>query len=144
MNKKGLLVILSVFLLSGFLLVNGCDNSPYDLPQYTEFQVHVDSIEHPSHIFLGQNLTIKFYAMLGPNGCYTFSRFDAKISGNMLNIAVYGKQEKSDVCNDGISYLYGGTLQVNRLDTGMYIIHVNQPVPPDIYDTVYVKKISVP
>jgi hypothetical protein len=130
-------------LVVGFSLW-GCDTDPYDIPQFTEFKVQVDSIEFPSSIFLGQKLDIKFYATLGTDGCYTFSRFDAQSNGNTLDITVYGKHEVRDICNDAISYLYGAILEVNRMDTGMYIIHVSQPLPPDIYDTVYVKPVSIP
>ncbi len=143
MKKVWLQTFLAGIILSGLFFIGGCDDDSYDIPEYTEFQVQVDSIEYPSSIFLGQNLTIKFYATLGPDGCYTFSRFDATLTDNLIDVTVYGKHEQRDICTDAISYLYGSALDVSRLDTGMYIIHVNQPYPPDIYDTVYVKRITV-
>lgn len=138
--KKNIWLPLAIFsvLVVGFSLW-GCDQDPYDIPEFTEFKVQVDSIEFPSSIFLGQKLDIKFYATLGTDGCYTFSRFDAQTNGNTLDITVYGKHEENLVCDQAISYLRGGLLEVSRLDTGMYIIHVSQALPPDIYDTVYVQ-----
>ncbi len=128
-----ILMVLTVF------SIWGCSPKNTVVPNYNEFIMQIDSIQHPSSVFLGSNLPIKFYGMIGPNGCYTFSRFSPSLKNKTINITVYGKQEESTSCGTTTSYLNGGTLTVTHLDTGRYVIHVSQPAPPDIYDTVHVR-----
>jgi len=117
----------------------GCNPNNTDIPNYTTFVMRIDSIRHPSSIFMERNLTIQFYGTIGPDGCYTFSHFSPSMKNKNINVTVYGRHVDETTCNDAISYLNGATLDVAKLDTGMYIIHVIQPSPPDIFDTVYVK-----
>jgi hypothetical protein len=139
MKKTKLLpVVISVMMLTAFSFW-GCNPNNSDIPNYKEFIMQIDSIQHPSSIPLGRNLTIKFYGTIGPDGCYTFSRFSPSMQGRNINVTVYGKQSDATSCDTAVSYLYGAALNVTQLDTGRYIIHVSQPVPPDIYDTVYVQ-----
>ncbi len=128
---------------AGILLIalffGSCRQDTYDLPKYTEFVMQIDSIQMPSTLKLGQSLKIKFYGTIGPDGCYVFSRFDPKAEGKTITVTAYGKHEEKSVCPDVISRLEGALLEVNLLDTGRYVVHVSQPSPPDIYDTVTVR-----
>jgi len=137
-QKKILSIILGMTALMAFSFL-GCNPNNKAVPKYTEFMMHIDSIQHPSSLPLGQNLNIKFYGVIGPDGCYTFSRFSPSMQDRNINIIAYGKHSDATSCDMAISYLEGATLTVNQLDTGRYIIHVSQPNPPDIYDTVYVQ-----
>ncbi len=116
-----------------------CKQDDWDVPQYKEFVMQIDSIQMPSALKLGQSLKIKFYGTIGPDGCYVFSRFAPKTQGKGITITVYGKHEEKSVCPQVISRLEGGLLEVNLLDTGRYVVHVSNPNPPDIFDTVTVK-----
>ncbi len=139
-HKKLFSTLLGIAALLAFSFW-GCNPNNKDIPNYTEFMMQIDSIQHPTIIPLGRNLDIKFYGTIGPDGCYTFSRFDPKLDENnkVISVTAYGKHSDETVCDQSISYLEGATLSVSQLDTGRYIIHVFQPVPPDIYDTVYVR-----
>lgn len=139
MKKTRLLTITVVVTMLAAFNFWGCKPDNNNYPNYTEFVMHVDSIQHPSSLYLGSNLSIKFYGEIGPDGCYTFSRFSGKMQGREIQVTAYGKHEESTACDTAISYLYGATLTVSQLDTGRYVIHVFQPSPPDIYDTIYVR-----
>ncbi len=117
----------------------GCNPNNTDIPNYTTFVMKIDSIQHPSSVLLGRKLDIKFYGTIGPNGCYTFSHFDPSLQGRNINVTVYGQHSDATTCDMAVSYLNGAMLSVSQLDTGRYIIHVSQPNPPDIFDTVYVR-----
>ncbi len=138
MKKNFLFSSLLVSALGFVLFLGSCDTTSYDIPKYTEFVMQIDSIQMPSTIKLGQRLDIKFYGTIGPDGCYRFSRFAAKADNKTISVTVYGRHEEKDLCNEAVSYLNGGLLQINMLDTGRYVVHVSQPKPPDIFDTVYV------
>lgn len=139
MKNMKLIVSGMVMLLVAVFSFWGCNPDNTDYPNYTEFVMQIDSIQYSSSVLLGRNLNIKFYGTIGPNGCYTFSRFDPSLQGRNINITVYGKHSDATTCDTATSYLEAATLTVAQLDTGRYIIHVSQPVPPDIYDTVYVR-----
>jgi len=117
----------------------GCNPNNTDIPNYTTFVIRIDSIQYPSSIFMERNLNIKFYGTIGTDGCYTFSHFSPTLKDKKITVTVYGKHIAKPICDQAISYLNGATLDVAKLDTGRYIIHVIQPSPPDIFDTVYVK-----
>ncbi len=126
-------------LLAAVLFFGSCKQDNLNLPKYKEFVMQIDSIQMPATLKLGQSLKIKFYGTIGPDGCYVFSRFAPKAQGKNITITVYGKHEEKSVCPQVISRLEGGLLEVNLLDTGRYVVHVSNPNPPDIFDTVTVK-----
>ncbi len=126
-------------LLVSILFLGSCKQDHWDVPKYKEFVMQIDSIQMPSALKLGQSLKIKFYGTIGPDGCYVFSRFAPKAQGKNITVTVYGKHEEKNICPQVISRLEGGLLQVNLLDTGRYVVHVSNPNPPDIFDTVMVR-----
>ena len=139
MKKIKLLPVILITMVLVTFSFWGCNPNNTDIPNYTTFVMRIDSIHYPSSIFMERDLNIKFFGTIGPDGCYTFSHFSPLLKNKNINVTVYGRHVDKTTCNDAISYLYGATLDVAKLDTGRYIIHVIQPSPPDIYDTVYVK-----
>ena len=133
----GASIIVILFLTGGCKLGN--NNS-----SFTEFAIQIDSIQHPDTVVFGKTLNIKFYGTIGPNDCYSFSRFVGGITGNQINIAAFGKFSNGTVCASVMQYLTGDTLGVNLVTSGTYVIHVMEPAPPDIYDTVYVSHAVTP
>ena len=125
--------------LTAVFFFGSCKQDNLNPPKYTEFVMQIDSIQMPATLKLGQSLKIKFYGTIGNNGCYSFSRFAPKAEGNTITVTAYGKLEEKDVCAEVISRLEGGLLEVNLLDTGRYVVHVSNPNPPDIFDTVTVR-----
>lgn len=140
--KKFLFLILVPLFLTVIFMVNGCKLDNPSNTHYTEFVIQIDSITHPNTVKLGSSLQIKFYGTIGPDGCYSFSRFDGGVEGKTINVTVYGRKSDEDVCTQQVQYLSGATLNVNQLDTGRYILHVHQPFPPDLTDTVFVSGLN--
>lgn len=136
--KKYIFTLIAPLLFMSIFLWGGCKLDSPSNTQYTEFVMEIDSIIHPDTIRLGSSLPIKFYGTIGPDGCYSFSRFDGHFEGKNILITAYGRKSDETVCPDVMQYLQGLTLTVNQLDTGRYIIHVQQAFPPDLYDTVFV------
>lgn len=135
--KKLLFGLMAIGFIAITFLIGGCSlgNST---PNYTEYAIQVDSIQHPDTITYGSTLTIKFYGEIGPSTCYSFSRFAGNFLGTMLNVQVLGSYANSQSCAASMQYLNGDTLAVNQLQPGNFVIHVLEPSPPDIYDTVFV------
>ncbi|MBE0649681.1 MAG: hypothetical protein IH595_02460, partial [Bacteroidales bacterium] len=82
----------------------------------------------------------KFYGTIGPSTCYSFSRFVGGVTNQQIDIAVLGKYTNNESnCASAVQYMNGDSLGLHLTTTGTFVIHVQQPTPPDIYDTVYVK-----
>lgn len=136
--KKLLFGLMAGGFVAAMLFAGGCRLSSSN-PNYTEFSIQVDSIQHPDTITYGNSLTIKFYGTIGPSTCYSFSRIVGGINGNTINLQVLGKYANNqNACESTPQYLDGDSLIMNQLTPGSFIIHVMEPAPPDIYDTVYV------
>ena len=139
MKNKKLLVWGIAGMLTVIFFFGNCKQDNLNPPKYTEFVMQIDSIQMPATLKLGQSLRIKFYGTIGPDGCYVFSRFAPQAQGKNITVTVYGKHEEKSLCPQVVSRLEGGLLQVNLLDTGRFVVHVSNPKPPDIFDTVRVR-----
>lgn len=141
--KKLILGVMSSGLIAILFLTGGCkfSNLNNPTPAYTEFAVQVDSIQYPDTLMFGKTLNVKFFGTIGPNTCYSFSRFVGGVSQNQIDVAVYGKFTNDTAnCAQVVQYLDGKTLNVNLKLPGTYIIHLVEPTHPDIYDTLYVSQ----
>lgn len=137
--KKLLFGLFAAGFVAVLLLTGGCKlgNSS---PTYTEFAIQVDSIQYPDTIVSGTAQYIKFYGTIGPSTCYSFSRFVGGVTNQQIDIAVLGKYTNNESnCASAVQYMNGDSLGLHLTTTGTFVIHVQQPTPPDIYDTVYVK-----
>lgn len=137
--KKSLFFLIGSALVVSLFLLGGCSLNKTSGPSFTEFQMQIDSIQSPDSIAFGKALNIKFYGKIGPSTCYSFSRFAGGVNNRDINVAVYGKYQSGlSNCIDSTQYLNGKELSVNLITSGLFVIHVYEPTPPDIYDTVYV------
>lgn len=127
----------SSFLVSMFLM-GGCKLSSSS-PNYTEYAINVDSIQHPDTLNYGSSLVIRFYGTIGPSTCYEFSRFVGNVSTSQINVQVLGKYSDESNCASEMQYLDGDSLTVNQIDSGNFVIHVFQDSTADISDTVFVR-----
>jgi hypothetical protein len=142
--KKLILGVMSSGLIAILFLTGGCKLSNSN-PSYTEFAIQVDSIQHQDTIAFGKMLNIKFYGTIGPSACYSFSRFSGGVYDKQIDIAVLGKYKNGqNACASVMQYLNGDSLDVNLITPGSYIIHVIEPTPPDIYDTLFVSQPVTP
>ncbi len=142
--KKLIFGLMGSGLIAILILTGGCKLESSN-PNYSEFAIQVDSIQHPDTIAIGKMLNIKFYGTIGPSECYSFSRFSGVVNGQQIDIAVLGKYKNGqNTCATVMQYLNGDSLGVTLVSSGKYVIHVMQPTPPDIYDTVYVSKLIKP
>lgn len=137
--KKLLFGLIAGSFLATLLLTEGCKLGSSS-PSFTEFGIQIDSIQYPDTVVSGTPQYIKFYGTIGPSTCYSFSRFVGGVTGQKIDIAVLGKYTNNESnCASAMQYLNGDSLGVHLTTPGKFVIHVQQPTPPDIYDTIYVK-----
>ena len=141
--KKNTLLISVVLLMAGLLVwSSGCKKDDGPNP---DFLIQIDSIVMADTIELSDTLLVKFYGVVGPNGCYKFDRFEQLNLGdndpaNSVKLQVWGKHEGNDNCFDQIVYLDGTELLINGFAKGDFRILVRQPDETIMVGLVYVKE----
>lgn len=115
---------LFAFLFAGIFLSTGCKKKK---AEPAEFIIRVDSIHVADSTPASQTLDIEFFGTIGPNGCYSFDRFDGNFSGDSILITAIGVFSGDEVCPENIPLLDGAVLQVSNLIPGDYTVAVKQP-----------------
>ncbi len=138
--NKNILTAFAVMISLTVIIWSGCkkDNGP----EIEEFIIQIDSMIHLDTINFGDTLSIKFYGVVGPNGCYAFDELVAEyfIEANELAVESWGMQTFLDVCTQGEIYMNGKELLVTEIPVGDLTIVAVQPDGPNISQNVYKKE----
>lgn len=105
------------------------------------FVVKVDSMSVPTEIASSDTLAIHPFGRVGPNGCYSFKRFEASRTSSFLELKLIGELvEGNDIgCADVIVEL-DTTYKVSPPLEGPFEIKINQPDESVLSRTVEVKE----
>ncbi len=142
MNKK-IIIALSSILVVFALSWSSCSKT--NGPTTEEFVIAIDSIIHADTITVGGTLSIKFYGLVGPNGCYAFDRLSPEYlqvtdTTGELKITSYGIHTFNDVCPDNEVYMNGTELVVSDIPLGKLEIKAMQPDGTALSQFVIVKQ----
>ena len=124
MNKTTTIIL--VLIIGSFIYFStGCkkDNEP----ETVESIMLVDSIQHLDTIKSGEVFEVLFYGPIGPNNCYSFSRFVPAFGLDAMNFTLYSLETKRDDCEGGEVYLNGQGVGITDMTPGVWSIQVNQP-----------------
>lgn len=104
-----------------------CSTDPEE-SKYITYKIKVDKISHPDTLNINDTLSIKFWGIVGFDGCHDFKNFEANIQNNEINITVWGTKPNYDTaCPAVIVYLEGKEYKTLLQQTGNYKIIINQP-----------------
>lgn len=142
--KKHVFTAFAVMIGLVVIIWSGCKKD--DGPEIENFIIQIDSMVHPDTINFGDTLSIKFYGLVGPDGCYAFNELLAEYFEDAKELAVesWGIHAFNDVCTDGEVYMNGKELLVTEIPVGENTIVAVQPDGPNISQNVYVKGIINP
>lgn len=98
-------------LLPLMLLLVGCGESKFQ--QTADYLIAVDSISAPQTISTTEPFTIRVYATVGPNACFSFRRFEVLKDPSKLEALVLGRFVSTGQCAQGEVRLNGEPLQVS-------------------------------
>jgi hypothetical protein len=65
-------------------------------PSTSTFTIEVDSISVPSELASTDTLVIRPFGRVGPNGCYSFERFEASKTSSSLDLKLIGELVEGD------------------------------------------------
>ncbi|MEX0684459.1 MAG: hypothetical protein WD267_01125 [Balneolales bacterium] len=116
--------ILAVILLS--LTTFSCDLFNNDDDDDDVFLIEVESIAAPESVMLGDSVAVNFFGTIGPNGCFSFSHFEATDIENGIEIDAYGQYIHSRVCAAVIVDLDGRAYYYVPETRGMKQVRVNR------------------
>jgi hypothetical protein len=120
MNRK-----IAFWTLLGIVLAIGCSSTtePYATE---EFAILVDSISAPDTISWGEPFLVRVWAIVGPDLCHKFSKFEPEWQGPELHVDVVGVQPTGPAgCATMISQMRGVGFAVNP------------PYPGEEFDLVF-------
>jgi hypothetical protein len=108
-----------------------------DPPQ--EFLVRIDSLRIQKPVISSDTLRGRLWGTLGPNTCYSFSRFQ-KVSSDSFSvrIKVFGLHSPSSSCGQAIQKLNGAIYRVYPVYRGTFQFFVEQPDGSSLRDTIVV------
>lgn len=100
----------------------------------------VDSIDLPEQISPSDTLTVRFSGTVGPNGCYSFDRFDVKRTSGRLTITPMVQDRTGDdvMCSMAIVPLDETYRAAPPFTEGSWTVTVPQPEGKNVSSTVEV------
>ncbi len=137
MKKLILPFFITAILTVLMTLGTGCKK---DEPSSNEYIIKIDSIVHPDTINAGETLTVKFYGVIGNDGCHSFDRMEGNQNGNKIEVTTYGIYKEQDPCPLLVLYLDGAEFTISNLTPGEWIISAIQPSGPPLEGKVFVKE----
>ncbi len=135
--KKYIFPVLIIFIISTIIAISGCKESESNTEEYI---ITIDSIMHVDTLAFGEDLTLKFYGVIGIDGCYAFNNFEVYYSSLTLSVTTWGLYTKSEMCTQEVPYLNGETLLISDLPEGEISIEAIQADGSSLTRKVYVKK----
>ncbi len=134
--KKHIFTAITVLAFTSVLIWSGCKKD--DGPVTEEFIIHIDSLVHADTINFGEDLSIKFYGPIGPNGCYAFNKLVPEFIEGELVVTNWGIQTFENTCTPIAVYMNGHELLVSEIPAGNFVIIAVQPDGSNITQNVFV------
>ena len=120
-----------IFLIFVFLplLVGAVCSCGKKATDYEEYLIKVDSIAHPDTVAAGKSFAVRFYGIVGPNGCYRFIRFETEQSTGITKVWTVGERKAGQnvMCPEYLPMLDGTVLNLTAPDSGSFNIAVINP-----------------
>lgn len=126
----------AALLIAGSLF--GCSSAQEPSTDPVMFQVKVDSISHPATVALGDTVDVKFFGVVGPDGCHAFSHFLVIRQPSSVDFSVWGKRAVADACPTVMVYLNGKTYRYIPSQRGTLQITIHQPDGSTFRDSLMV------
>ena len=100
-------------ILIAVLVAAGCSSSTEPV-RTVEFEVLVDSVQAPDSVQSDEPLLVRVWAVVGPDLCYKFSRFNVVRDGDGFNFTIIGEHTVGPVaCADAVSEMRGRGVALN-------------------------------
>jgi len=120
----------SIIILVLALLLPSC--GPTHPTEVSEFiRVKVDSVSLPAGIIhQTDTLVLKFYGVIGNDGCYSFAHYQGSATASRADIVVWGLHKTSysgQICAQIIVNLDGRQFRIFPIQAGLYRINIHQP-----------------
>jgi hypothetical protein len=123
--KAKIPVIVLIILMTFCIGLLSCNT---DKNETNDFLIKVDSIHVPETIVSGNTFEIKFYGVIGFNGCYSFKSFNTVNNGGTIIVEAWGTSDFSNLlCPDALVTLDGYTLKLTISVPGIYKLIIHEP-----------------
>lgn len=142
MDRHTILVVLFIGTIAITSSGAGCSTVSGSTPgdEVDTVVADVDNIEVPEHISPSDTLVVRFSGRVGPNGCYSFDRFDVERTAGRLTITPVVRHRTGDdiMCTMAIVPLDETCRVAPPFSEGTWTVTVPQPEGENISSTVEV------
>ncbi len=107
------------------------------------FQIGIDRLDCADEAAVGDTLSLRFWGLVGSDGCHEFAHFITERDSHRLDVTVMGVVQPLGGCPEVMVMLGGEELQVYPLYKGDLTVVVHQPGGSVLVDTVRVSEISM-
>ena len=104
------------------------------------FQIRVDRLECAREAAVGDTLHLRFWGLVGSDGCHEFAHFRTERDSFSVDVAVMGVVQPMAGCPEVIVMLGGQELSIHPLYEGDLTVVVHQPGGSVLVDTVHVTR----
>jgi len=103
--------------------------TPDKSTQTEEYIIKVDSIQVTDNVRVGDKIMVRFFGIIGNNGCSSFKRYIVQSRGKMHTITVIGKRSVGEnlVCTENLPLLNGMTLALPTDSIGSNTVEIINP-----------------
>lgn len=118
--------IVGLFMLLGMIFFGACEDQGQI--QNDTFVIEIDSVEVPDNVTANTPFVLRFYGLVGTDGCYQFSHFRQQVYDNVVLVTSIGTHKSGAVdCPAVMVYLEGEPLTLTLNEPGKYLLTVQQP-----------------
>ena len=107
------------------------------------FHIGIDRLDCANEAVVGDTLSLRFWGLVGSDGCHEFAHFITEREPHRLDVTVMGVVQSLGGCPEVMVMLGGEELQVHPLHEGDLEVVVHQPGGSVLVDTVRVSEPSV-
>ena len=104
------------------------------------FQIGIERVECAHEAVVGDTLHLRFWGLIGSDGCHEFAHFRTERDSFSVDVAVMGVVQPMTGCPEVIVMLGGQELSVHPLYEGDLTVVVHQPGGSVLVDTVHVTR----
>jgi len=102
------------------------------------FVIGVNRLECADEATVGDTLRLRFWGLVGSDGCHEFSHFSTERDSHQVDITVMGSVQPLGGCPEVMVMLGGAELDVYPLYEGDLTVVVHQPGETALVETVHV------
>ncbi len=128
-------------IVAGVLLTGAFSGCGILGPSSSHYTIRVDSLSAPAAVARTDTLRVRFFGVIGPDGCWSLESVDRQVSTSSLDVTFRGLHEQGGgiACTQMVVYLDRRESVAPPLAGGSFTITVHEPDGSKLTRTIAVQ-----